>query len=157
MGKRIRRGIKLTGTFIQYFLIELVMIGYCSVSGIVSAPIMGKIGIVLIYAGIVMLAIFKSVLFWCVLGLVLIVATALALWMTKDNDDGRADEKGSAKKSVAKKVRNPFFEGMSIEEAKKVYKKLLKIYHPDNESGDLEKTQSVTIAYSQYCSEHGCR
>lgn len=42
MGKRIRRGIKLTGTFIQYFLIELVMIGYCSVSGIVSAPIMGK-------------------------------------------------------------------------------------------------------------------
>ena len=152
MGKRIRRGIKLTGTFIQYFLIELVMIGYCSVSGIVSAPIMGKIGIVLIYAGIVLLAIFKSVL-----GLVLIVATALALWMTKDNDDGRAYEKESAKKSVAKKVRNPFFEGMSIEEAKKEYKKLLKIYHPDNESGDLEKTQAVIIAYSQYCSEHGCR
>ena len=108
MGKRIRRGIKLTGTFIQCFLIELVMIGYCSVSGIVSAPIMGKIGIVLIYAGIVLLAIFKRVFFWCVLGLVLIVATALALWMTKDNDDGRAYEKGSAKKSVAKKVRNPF-------------------------------------------------
>ena len=157
MGKRIRRGIKLTGTFIQYFLIELVMIGYCSVCGIVSAPIIGKIGIVLIYAGIVLLAIFKRVFFWCVLGLVLIVATALALWMTKDNDDGRAYEKESAKKSVAKKVRNPFFEGMSIEEAKKEYKKLLKIYHPDNESGDLEKTQSVTIAYSQYCSELGCR
>lgn len=69
---------------------------------------MGKIGIVLIYAGVVLLAIFKRVLFWCVLGLVLFVATALALWMTKDNDDGRTYEKESAKKSVAKKLRNPF-------------------------------------------------
>lgn len=37
------------------------------------------------------------------------------------------------------------------EEAKAKYRKLIKMYHPDNiEFGDVEKSVEITTAYSQY-------
>jgi len=111
MEKRLRRGIKHTGLFLQYLITNLV----------------------------------------------LIVAMALSVWMTKDDEDKLDCVSNMTQKTAGKKTRNPYFEGMDAKTAKIEYKRLLKIYHPDNESGDMEQTQAVIIAYNQYCLEHGCR
>lgn len=89
MEKKIRRGMRLTASFIQYFIIELAMIGYCSICQIITGPISGRLSMILIYVGIATLALYNSTLLWGVLALVLIVATTLALWMTTDNDNSQ--------------------------------------------------------------------
>lgn len=60
-------------------------------------------------------------------------------------------ERNYSNGGVTKRAKNPFFEGMTFEEAKKEYRRLLKKYHPDNVGGDAKKTQEIVAAYDDYC------
>lgn len=156
MKGKLRRGFEFTSLFIEYFIIEMIMIGYCPTQSFFNAPLIGKLGIALIYVGLILLVIFKRAFFWLLLALVLIAAVVIALLMVKDASRGQGKRRYHYKNAY-RPTKNPYFDGMSIEEAKKEYKRLLKIYHPDQKTGDLEKTLAVTIAYSQFCGEHGCK
>ncbi len=43
------------------------------------------------------------------------------------------------------------FIGLSRQEAKEKYRRLLKKYHPDNKGGSLSKAKEITTAYREYC------
>lgn len=48
-----------------------------------------------------------------------------------------------------------FFDGMTVEEAKNEYRKLMKRYHPDNYNGDEKMSKRVSVAYDQYRTLYG--
>lgn len=155
MVEKLQKGMKFIFLLIMYFAIEIVSIGYYTVKGIISAPIWGKLGIVGTYAGIVLMAVFKRALFIKAMGMAVIVVAGLAIWLTFDAGAFWEEEIEDNRKTVAPRMCNPFFEGMDVEQAKCEYRRLLKMYHPDNKSGDMEKTKAVIMAYKQYCTEHG--
>lgn len=93
------------------------------------------------------------------MALVLLIDIIFSVLMMKSGNNSRDEnDNGSNYENTYKTHKtytNPFFEGMSFEEAKKEYRKLMKKYHPDNIDGSLEMTQKVAEAYSNYCSACG--
>ncbi len=151
MGKTKRSVFKTIGVFLQYLFLELIALIYYSIKGIVRGPIFGKVGIIGAYAGVIFLAVFKRIFFWGIIVLALFVGILLAISETKDflkYEDNKKEKKRKRNKE------NSVFEGMSISEAEKEYKKLLKEYHPDKETGDLKKIQTLTVAYTEYCNKY---
>lgn len=50
-------------------------------------------------------------------------------------------------------VNRSFFAGLTPEEARKEYRRLLKVYHPDNNGGSTEMTLRINADYEQYLSD----
>jgi hypothetical protein len=63
---------------------------------------------------------------------------------TKDRWEERWEESRS----------DAFFDGMSREEAKQEYHRLMKLYHPDNKDGSLVMTQKIRSEYDKYRAQH---
>ena len=89
MKGKLRRGFEFTSLFIEYFIIEMIMIGYCPTQSFFNAPLIGKLGIALIYVGLILVVIIKRVFFWLLMALVLISAVVMALLMAKDASRGQ--------------------------------------------------------------------
>jgi uncharacterized membrane protein len=51
-------------------------------------------------------------------------------------------------------TKSSFFEGMTLDEAKKEFRRLIKIYHPDNKGGSLEMSQKITSEYERFRTQH---
>jgi predicted membrane protein len=51
-------------------------------------------------------------------------------------------------------AKTSFFEGMTMDEAKKEFRRLIKIYHPDNQGGSLEMSQKITSEYEKFRTQH---
>jgi len=71
------------------------------------------------------------------------------------SDDGNNKYSENRAYESGEKQEVPFFAGMSLEEAKKEYRRLMKLYHPDNVNGDAEMSKRISVAYSQYCAAYG--
>lgn len=116
----------------------------------------GRLVIIASYAGVILLALFKPFGFWIVIGIIALCDLAIAIFMSK-SATSQTNESGSENRNQRSTsgYKNPFFDGMTVEEAKKEYRRLMKQYHPDNINGDAEMSKRVSAAYSQFCAVYG--
>ena len=93
---------------------------------------------------------FKPVIIFIVAGIAVILCAAFSIFMMhydSGNDHGYGKEK-------CKDYCFIFFNGMNLEEAKREYRKLMKMYHPDNVGGDPEMAKKISEEYSRFCAMH---
>lgn len=117
--------------------------------------IVGRIFLSGVYGGLVLLAVFKPIGLYIILGIAAAIWIAVTIYVYRtswNKEDFYRDWSGS--RTDRAEGRNPFFEGMNAEQAKKEYRQLMKKYHPDNPEGDLEMSQKVVAAYQRFCREH---
>ena len=158
MKKIITGGFK----FIGYLVISLILGLFYSIKYLITGKsILGRLAIISVYAGIVASFIYKPMIFKVIMIIILLLVAILSISLmyksgnaTNDGNDSNNTNYDNAYSSY-KPYKNPFFDGMNFEEAKKEYRKLMKKYHPDNIDGSLEMTQKVAEAYSNYCSACG--
>lgn len=158
MKKMIKNAIKFVGFMIVclleglYYSVKYVLIG---------SGIGGRMLILGTYLGIIASLIYKPILFKVIIGVILLIDVICSAYLVKNsgkytNEDSKQNNSNyEYKQDTYKTYRNPFFDGMSLEEAKKEYRKLMKKYHPDNIDGSLEMTQKITEAYSKFCAASG--
>lgn len=117
----------------------------------------GKLAIIAGYAGLIALAVFKPIIFWILMVIFSVCDIAAAIYMTRSESTSKGEnsEKDNAEYRSTEGRKIPFFDGMTVEEAKKEYRKLMKQYHPDNVNGDAEMSKRVSAAYSQFCVAYG--
>lgn len=150
--KKVIKNIFMT---IFYFLFCFVNLIIVSLKYVVSGSfVLGKIAIASFYVGMTILAINRFTVFVCIVGLLSIGLLIFAIYMVKSDDGNNKYSENRAYKSCEKQ-EVPSFSGMSLEEAKKEYRRLMKLYHPDNENGDAEMSKKISVAYSQYCAAYG--
>ncbi len=145
---------------IGYFLFLLVLTVIESVKYIATGKsILGKLAIIAGYFGLIITAIFTPVMFVILLGIVLVGELVFTLTFiksgyssmdSKEQQNDRDDEEYSKHYHNNEIDQDCFFVGLTMEEAKKEYRRLMKQYHPDNEGGSLEITQRVATAYDHY-------
>jgi hypothetical protein len=144
---QILKGLKLISEFVFYFLLICGMCIYYSVKYIAKGE--NKIlrgGLILLYPGLAAAYIFLKP----VIGVILIIfaaAVALAAIFTMSH----VWEKWPAGAADAK---NEFFEGMTLDDAKREYHRLMKKYHPDNCGGDSDMAKRIAASYEQYRSRY---
>lgn len=117
----------------------------------------GRLAIIAGYAGVVLLALFKLVGFLIVIGIIAVCDLVAAIFMSKSATSKTSESSGNDNKEYrsSQGYKIPFFDGMTVEEAKKEYRKLMKQYHPDNSNGDEEMSKRVSAAYIQFCAVYG--
>lgn len=156
MRKLIVNGMK----FVGYLVIGLILALIYSVKYIFTGrSLLGRFIILSFYSGVAVSLIYKPIVFNILVALILLIDIIFSVLMMKSGNDSSDENSNRSNYENAyksyKTYKNPFFEGMSFEEAKKEYRKLMKKYHPDNIDGSLEMTQKVAEAYSNYCSACG--
>lgn len=150
--KKVIKNIFMT---IFYFLFCFVNLIIVSLKYVISGSfVLGKIVIALFYVGMTILATNKPTVFVCILGLLSLGLLIFSIYMVKSDDGNNKYSENRAYESDEKQ-EIPFFAGMSLEEAKKEYRRLMKLYHPDNVNGDAEMSKRISVAYSQYCAAYG--
>lgn len=124
---------------------------------VLGKNIVGKFAIVASYAVIIALALFKPLALLIVLGILIVFDLVAAILMARYAEASKANgpENSNAEHHSAQGYKIPFFDGMTIEEAKKEYRKLMKLYHPDNSNGDEEMSKRVSAAYNLFCAAYG--
>ena len=111
-----------------------------------------KIALVVMYILVVLAAIFVPVAFWIFMGLFGALAIWLTVWTIKDECIIRTSLGGWEKRERRERT-NPvgnIFNGLSVLEAKKLYRRLIRKYHPDNPGGNAEYTKKITTDYMAY-------
>jgi len=156
MGKVIVNLLK----FIGFFVFSLVLAVFCSFKYVFTGfSLLGRIAILGTYIGIAATFIYAPTIFFIIIGLFVFAAAVFAINMVKnpssDNCNNNESSNSNDYKRTNKTTRNPFFDGMTFEEAKKEYRNLMKRYHPDNKDGSLEMTQKIAEAYSNFCTSCG--
>lgn len=141
--------------FIIFCPIYLVFI---SLKHIVTGKgIIGKFAIIAGYTGIVALVFLKPIAFWIIMAIFAVCDIAIAIYMTRCESTSKSEnsESDDTEYHSTQGHKIPFFDGMTVEEAKREYRKLMKQYHPDNINGDAEMSKRVSAAYSQFCAVYG--
>lgn len=153
--KKIIKNILRTLYMIVFLLIYCIVASFKYI--FTGKRILAKIAILMGYAGIAALGIWKPLGLWIVLGIIGLLDFVLAIIMTKTiaADKTKDSENGNSEHCSEQGCKIPFFDGMTVEEAKKEYHKLMKKYHPDNSNGDEEMTKKVSAAYQKYRSGYG--
>ena len=87
-------------------------------------------------------------------GVILFVTVLMHILVAKKEKFSSNDEYSGERKTTYS--RDGIFSGLTLEEAKKKYRSLMKQYHPDNMGGDLEKSKEISLAYHEFvCSYKG--
>ena len=156
MGKVLKNMFKVIG----YMLLTSVLAVFYSLKYVLCGKsIIGRIAILGMYSGLIASLIYFPIVFKIVLVGMALLDLILAISTIKNENMG-SDEAGNEKKMYEqyqnnRGYKNPFFDGMSFEEAKKEYRKLMNKYHSDNIDGSLEMTLKIAEAYSNYCTARG--
>jgi hypothetical protein len=108
-----------------------------------------KIAFIILYAAEILSAIFLPVLFWIIMGLIGAFATWVAVEYVKDDCTVSTSLGGRTQRARTNPIGN-IFSGLSVMEAKKLYRKLIRKYHPDNPGGNAEYTKKITTDYMAY-------
>ena len=117
------------------------------VKSIVKGTFRSRLLALCVYAGLTALCIYKPLILFVLAGILLTVIILVDIKIMRDEySDSETSDTIHFRSS---ENRNPFY-GMAEDEAKTEYRRLLKLYHPDNGNGDLQKTQDIVIAYSNY-------
>lgn len=123
---------------------------------VLGKSIAGRLAVLVGYSGMVLLALFKPIAFLIVIGIIALCDLVVAIFMARsDTSKTNESRNDNAEQHSSRSYKIPFFDGMTIEEAKKEYRKLMKQYHPDNSNGDEEMSKKVSAAYAQFCAAHG--
>ncbi len=122
----------------------------------------GIFGLIAMIAGIVFLAAWKPVIVLAFAGLIIaaeLIIAAFVYQVLKEEWDKWLNNDYRRRSSAGGKSRSdiPFFEGMTPLEAKNEFRRLMKLYHPDNPGGDLEMSKKVVVAYNLFCKENGIK
>ena len=134
---------------IGFFLVFIVLLLVESIKYVIKGKsIIGRIAIVLSYAGLVTAAVFKTIVFFILLAIILIADLGFSVFTAVQ--DGNADYSSESTRTEEKTVNGSFFTGMTLEDAKREYRRLMKQYHPDNQGGDLKMTKIISEAYREY-------
>ncbi len=153
--KKSSKNISLTILFMIILPVYLVI---KSLKYIVAGNnVVGKITIISIFTGIVLLALFKPFALWIGIGIIVLLDFIIAVHTIKAGatDQTKESENGNNKYHSAQECKISLFEGMTVKEALKVYYKLMKKYHPDNANGDEEMTKKVSVAFDEYSDLYG--
>ena len=116
----------------------------------------GRAVLVGIYSGSIVAFIYKPIVFMIVLVAFFVFDVLFSVLLARDFE--KNEQEGGNNSNTYQKYNsyeNRYFDGMTLDEAKKEYRKLMKKYHPDNIDGNLEMTQIITEAYSKYCVAYG--
>ena len=138
---------------------------FCGIMAVVESikyifkrsSILGKIFLLVSYSGMISLAFLKPTVFVVMLCVLAVCDLAMSIYMVKNIDSTSTNNDGNEKEEYKSHYsqRIPFFDGLSAEEAKREYRKLMKQYHPDNANGDAEMSKQISAAYSQFCAAYG--
>ncbi len=143
--------IELIGTFFWYLGVEAGFLVWRMAISIVKGPIRSRLLAICIYAGLTALCIYKPPVLFVLAGLLLTVLIVFDISLMRDEySDSDSETADTLHVHSSNENRDPFY-GMTEDEAKAEYRRLLKLYHPDNGNGDIKKTQDIVIAYSNYC------
>ncbi len=135
--------MKTMAKFILLFFIAIYVTLYGSIKYVLTGKsIVGRIAIIGIYAGYVSSCFVNRGIFVIISSILLIGELIFAFFMAKEDSNPKRKEK-------TVKSLNSLFGGMTLEEAKREYRRLMKLYHPDN-GGDLEMAQQISREYSKY-------
>lgn len=151
MKKMIKESIRI----VIYMILMLGEIIKYSIKNLILGSVFRKIGIIIIYAALGGICAFNKKVFLIIIGIFILGLFIAALSLRKT---GKKLESGVNNSSCERKnnIPIPFFEGLSKEDAKEEYCRLMKQCHPDNgKFGDLAKTKEVATAYSQYIARFG--
>jgi len=134
---------------IGYYIVCLFMTLMSLVRGMLSGGMLVKITEIFIVIAGVFLYKSNKTTFWIILMAFMLIEFAFSIYAAVIPDDNREKRQSNAcDESV---VDWAYFKGMSAEEAKKEYRRLMKKYHPDNVEGDTQATQMISNAYREYC------
>lgn len=142
---------------IFYFVLCAVLAVFETIKYIFTGSnFVGRIMILGGYTGLATLAIMKPTIFMIILVLLAVCNLLESVYMVRHIDAYEAgDSRQERQFNSFASQKNLFFEGMSVEDAKKEYRKLMKQYHPDNANGDAEMSKKISAAYTQFCSVYG--
>lgn len=146
MKSRIIEGLKYFGSlFLNVFFFFIFVMVRSMKCIIFSRKLLVKLIVLTGYALLVWSYLYHPMLFGIIVGIILLVAFFFAVMMIKC---GGGSKEGDTYSSTGSRI--PFFEGMTVEMAKKEYRRLMKEYHPDNGGGNLEMAQEISAAYRQF-------
>ena len=83
------------------------------------------------------------------MGLIVTFAVRVVVEYIKDDCMVSTSLGSRAQRTRTNSIGN-IFSGLSIMEAKKLYRKLIRKYHPDNLDGNAEYTKKITTDYMAY-------
>lgn len=151
--KKIVKGIIKT---LFYFVICLILTVFESIKYVfVGSSLIGKIVVVGGYSTVISLSIFKPRVLLILIVIILVVEFVVAINISKSEESRNTNQSSNKNYNDNVKKKIPFFDGMPLDEAKCEYRKLMKLYHPDNAGGDVEMSQKISAAFSEYKTVYG--
>lgn len=146
--------VKRVAKALFYLIVCMILTVFESVKYVVlGGNLIGRSFIVAGYAGLVASAILKPQIF---IGLLIIIGLAellLAIFISGNKEtynNNKYSNYRNKSNNFNEEQKVAFFDGMSVEDAKREYRRLMKQYHPDNNGGDGEMAQKVSAAFNQY-------
>lgn len=135
--------MKTMAKFILLFFVVICATLYGSIKYVLTGKnIAVKIVMIGIYVGYVSSWFVNRSIFIIISSILVIGELLFAYFLAKEDSNPKRTEK------TAKRT-NSLFGGMTMDEAKREYRRLMKLYHPDN-GGDLEMSQQISREYSRY-------
>ena len=151
------------GYFLLYFFLTPVIL-----YSFAAASLPGLLFISSLFASIIVLLILKSAFVWIPLGLYLLIVTYLTFGCLFTEDifhgknkntqesesftaeaDGSYDNEYEHKESDKAGWSKHIFDGMDVLQARRTYRHLMKITHPDN-GGNTEEAADITRQYQEF-------
>lgn len=137
---------KVLGYFIVITVLSLVASIKCIIKGESLAV---RMVIALCHAGLISAAVFKPIVFFFLLVIILVAELAFSIYTIALEE--KLDYSAEDTENEEYSVKGSFFAGMTLEDAKREYRRLMKQYHPDNQGGNLEMTKIISEAYREHC------
>lgn len=142
---------------IGYFVLFLTLAIFESIKYLFCGQkIIGKVAIIACYLGLAASALFNTNIFLAIIGIIAILDMIFSIHCasSSENKKSRTQNNGDNNAYSNANTRYTLFEGMTLEDAKREYRRLMKIYHPDNQNGDLSMSQRINNEYREYCATY---
>ena len=147
--KKLRKYILLSPLYlILYFLFMLIYPIFYIIAEKWKEKLKYKITFIILYAVAILSFIFLPVLFWIMIGLIGAFAIWIVIYTIKDSCTVSTSLGGQERKE--RRAFGNIFDGLSFADAKTLYRKLIRKYHPDNPDGSVEYTKKITTDYEAY-------
>jgi hypothetical protein len=120
-----------------------------------------EIILLLVFYGVPLVAlILKPIFFWIIVAVVILFLLigesyiVFTVYRETKETEAESETKDRWEERWEESRSDAFFDGMSREEAKQEYHRLMKLYHPDNKDGSLVMTQKIRSEYDKYRAQH---
>lgn len=147
--------LKVIGYFVLFFMLAI----FESIKYLFHGKkIIGKVVIIACYLGLAASAKLNTNIFLAVIGIIAILDMIFSISSVSSSDDKKSRTQNNGNNSdysnTKTNTRFSLFDGMTLEDAKREYRRLMKIYHPDNQNGDLSMSQRINNEYREYCATY---